>query len=81
MELNDDQQELVATAWELRLAERERKCELWFAVEPEALPAAHDLYARKWLSRRIGEWPEWRLTDEGVSTLRLDTIRAALALN
>jgi hypothetical protein len=79
--MTDEQQELVATAWELRLAEHERKRELWFAVQPEALPAAHDLYDRKWLSRRIGERPEWRLTDEGLSTLRLDTIRACLATN
>jgi hypothetical protein len=56
--MTDEQQELCALGWELRLAERERQRELWFAVVPEALPAAHDLYERKWFSRRIGEWPE-----------------------
>jgi hypothetical protein len=79
--MTEEQQELVATAWELRLAERERQRELWFAVQPERLRAAHELHERKWLSRRIGEWPEWRLTDEGLSTLRLDEIRASLPQN
>jgi hypothetical protein len=77
----EDQRGLVALAWALRLAEHERKRELWFAVEPEALPTAHDLYERKWLSRRIGEWPEWRLTDEGLSALRVDEVRASLPQN
>jgi hypothetical protein len=79
--MTDEQQELCALGWELRLAERERQRELWFAVVPEALPAAHDLYERKWFSRRIGEWPEWRLSDEALSARRVDTVRASLSAN
>jgi hypothetical protein len=79
--MTDEQQELVATAWELRLAERERQRELWFAVQPEKLPTAHDLHERGWLARRIGDHPEWRLSDEGLSALRSDTVRASLSEN
>jgi hypothetical protein len=56
--LTDEQQELCTLGWELRLAERERRRELWFAVVPEALPAAHHLHQRGWFDRGIAHDPE-----------------------
>jgi hypothetical protein len=79
--MTEEQQELAALGWELRLAEQERQRELWFAVQPEKLPAAHDLHERGWFQRRIGDDPEWRLTDEGLSALRVDEVRASLPQN
>jgi hypothetical protein len=68
--MTDGQAEVAALAWEVRLSEEDR--ERWFAVEPWALPDAHALAEKGWLHRRIGEQPEWRLTDAGIGALRID---------
>jgi hypothetical protein len=73
------QAEIAALGWEVRLHEDDK--ELWFAVEPWALPDAHKLAEQGWLDRRIGEQPEWRLTDRGLFSLRVDALRGAVSMN
>jgi hypothetical protein len=70
--MTEGQAEIAALGWEIRLREEERGRETWFAVEPRALPDAHELAEKGWLTRRIGEQPEWRLTDVGTGALRID---------
>jgi DNA-binding PadR family transcriptional regulator len=67
--------QVVALSWEVRLSEQDTDC--WFVVEHELLPAAHRLEGKGWLERRIREDVQWRLTDQGLQTLRTDTIRQA----
>jgi hypothetical protein len=74
-EMTEEQAEIAALGWEVRLAEQDK--ELWFAVIPEKLPAAHALAEKQWLHRRIGDQPEWRLTDAALYSLRMDSLRRA----
>ena len=72
--MTTDEARVTALAWEVRLSEGDQQ--LWFAVDPELLPAAHGLAEKGWLERRAsGPLPEWRLTDQGLQTLRTDTVR------
>jgi hypothetical protein len=78
--MTDDQCEVAALGYEVRLAEEIRQeqrpdAEYWFAVMPDALPAAHGLCERGWLHRRIGDQPEWRLTDAALFSLKMDSLR------
>jgi hypothetical protein len=77
--MTEEQQQLVALGWEIRLGEKQH--ERWFALQPEKFPAAHDLHERGWLQRRVGHDVEWRLSDEGLSALRTDEVRASVSRN
>jgi hypothetical protein len=80
--MTDEMCEVAAIGWELRLLEEERGAECWFAVEPHALPAAHELAEKGWLARRIGEeMPEWRLSEQGLSALRITSLTCDPTLN
>lgn len=84
--MTDEQLEITALGWEIRLAESIRReqrpdATYWFTVEPHALPAAHTLAEKGWLDRRIGEQPEWRLTDAALYSLRMDAMRDNVSLN
>ena len=72
--MTDEMLDLIASGWELRSAEEERGRELWWAVQYGKLPAAHELCERGWLSRRIGSEPEWRLSDQGYTSLSLSAV-------
>jgi hypothetical protein len=80
--MTEDQAEVAALGYEIRLAEEIRQqqrpdARYWLAVLPEALPAAHGLAEKGWLDRRIGDQPEWRLTDAALYSLRMDAMRGA----
>jgi hypothetical protein len=77
--MTETQCEIAALGWEVRLSEEDR--ELWFEVEPWALHDAHGLGAEGWLDRRITERVEWRLSDRGLFSLRVDALRGAVSMN
>jgi hypothetical protein len=77
--MTETQAGIAALGWEIRLSEEDR--ELWFEVEPWALPDAHGLCEEGWLDRRIAEEVEWRLSDRGLFSLRMDALRGAVSMN
>jgi hypothetical protein len=80
--MTESQLEITSLGWELRLCEeRRRNGEIWFAVWPERLPEAHDLAERGWLLRRSEPDLEWRLSDTGLSALRLSAYSDGVSLN
>jgi hypothetical protein len=79
--ITEDEAELLAMGWELRLAEHKRGKEFWMVTQPWLLPEADRLHGRGWLSRRIGDDIQWRLTDEGITALRLNTLASGQSSN
>lgn len=84
--MTQDQCEVAALGYEIRLAEEIRReqrpdATYWFATQPRLLPAAHMLCERGWLDRRIGDQPEWRLTDAALFSLRMDSLKDAVSQN
>jgi hypothetical protein len=70
--MTEEQLDILAKGWELRL--REQGTEYWFATQPWLLPMTHRLAETGWLNRRIGELPEWRLSDRGFTSLSLSSL-------
>jgi hypothetical protein len=79
--MDDDEAELAALGWEFRPAEAERGTEVWFATEPDYLPAAAVLHDKGWLERRSGPHVEWRLTNKAVAALRIDAATSGQSMN
>jgi hypothetical protein len=79
--MNDDEAELAAQGWELRLAEAERGSEIWFTAQPEFLLAADVLHSKGWLERRSGPRIEFRLSDRGLAALRVDAATTGQCMN
>ena len=77
MTLTTHEAKVIALGWEIRLAEQGK--ELWYAIDHDLLAAGASLFEKGWLHCRISDEgvPEFRLTDQGLQTLRTDTIRQA----
>jgi hypothetical protein len=80
--MSEEEADLIATAWELRLLEEKRGTgELWFGTGFDRVPAAHNLCERGWLLRRVSPDLVWRLSDKGLTTLRIDAATSGLSMN
>jgi hypothetical protein len=79
--MTEDQLEILALGWELRLTEEERGVPIWWGVWPEKLPDAHALAEAGWLQCRTEPDLEWRLSDQGLGSLRMSAATTALSQN
>jgi hypothetical protein len=82
--MTESMAEITALAWSVKLAEEDDQradAEFWFVVHDWAIPDAHKLCEKGWLNRRIRDDVEWRLSDRGLFSLRMDALRASPSMN
>ena len=82
--MTEEMAEIAAIGWSVKLAEEDDErddAKFWFVVQDGAIPDAHRLAEKGWLDRRIRDGVEWRLTDRGLFSLRMDALRASPSMN